>query len=376
MSPRIPREHFTEDGAESRDDYRDLAAIGKGAAEVVIPALDNIETRDDLPIKVKTIRFPMSNDLINPDGSFDHYPHGGAYCYPLDNENCPEEGQPQQVYDASELNCLIPVSAADGITWADIAAIQIGDLGLVTLPGEPLTSVGVDLRDRAVALTGLSQVWVLGYAQGYLGYLLHPEDFLLGGYEGSGALWGPGLGQYLVDRGVEIMGHLLDATRPLSFRPLPLPPADDVSSEQIVYEEALGLVSWNLEPTRDDRGIWSAEWIGGDPSVETPLVILEYAIINQAGDVESWVPLTHTSGLIWNSDGPEMEISIRVDPTYDDRPEQEGRLFYWSVRMPERFSVLPSSGQLEGLFRWVVTGTRPDEYQLESPPFRIHADTP
>jgi hypothetical protein len=374
MSPKVPSEHVTEEGGESRDQYRDLAAIGKGAADIVIPALSTINMSEDLELKVKTIRFPMSDELINPDGDFAHYPHGGAYCYPIDSQNCPEDGQPQQVYEPAELNCLLPVSEADGITWADITAVQIGDLGMITLPGEPLTSVGVDLRDRAIALTGLNQVWILGYAQGYLGYLLHPEDFVLGGYEGSGAIWGPGLGQYLIDRGVEVIGHLIDSTRPLSFRPIPLPLVDDITPEEIIYEEALGDVSWTSQPTRDERGVWSAEWIGGDPSVEAPLVILEYATFTQEGDVESWSPLTHASGLLWSSDGPELEVSLRVEPTYDDRSEQEGRLFYWRVSVPERFSVMPSIGQLNGTFRWVVTGNRPDPYQLESDAFVINLE--
>ena len=371
MSPHAPEEHLTEDGAERRDVYRELAAIGKGAADVVIPALDAIVTRDDLTIKVKTIRFPMSDALVNPDGSFSHYPHGGAYCYPVDSENCPEEGEPQQIYRAEDLTCLIPVSEANGITWADIAAVQIGDLGLVTLPGEPLTSVGVDLRDRAQEITGLERVWVLGYAQGYLGYLLHPEDFALGGYEGSGAIWGPGLGQYLIDRGVEIIAHVMDPSRPLSFQPIPLPPSDEITPEEIMYEEALGEVSWHKQPTRDDQGLWSAEWVGGDPAVDAPRVILEYATRDQGDEIERWSPLTHASGLIWSSDGPEIELSLRVEPTYDERPEQEGRLFYWQVSMPERFSVLPSNGQPSGIFRWVITGQRPEGYQLESAPFVI-----
>lgn len=370
MSPRVPTEHFDEEGVEVRDTYQELAAIGKEAADIVIPALDEITTREDAPIKVKTLRFPMSDALINPDGSFSHYPHGGAYCFPLSDENCPEDG-PQRVADASELNCLIPVSEADGITWADIAAVQIGDLGLVTLPGEPLTSIGTELRDRAIELTGLDQVWVVGYAQGYLGYLLHPEDFLLGGYEGSGGIWGPGLGQYLVDRGVEIIGHVLDSARPLSFRPIPLPPADEITPEEMIYEEAQGDVSWVITPTRDERGVWSAEWIGGDPSIDAPVILLERAELNELGEVDSWSPHTHLSGLQWSSDGPEMELSIRVDPNYDDQPEREGRLFYWSVRLPERFSVTPSAGQLSGVFRWIVTGVRPDAYLLESEPFVI-----
>lgn len=374
MSPATPHEHLTAEGFEQRDKYRDLGAIAKGAAEAVIPALETISTSPDLMLNVKTLRFPMNNELINPDGSFDHYPHGGAYCYPLGGDNCPEEGVEQRVYDASELTCLFGVPEEDGITWGHITAAQIGDLGLVTLPGEPLTSIGTELRDRARALTGLEQVWVLGYSQGYLGYLLHSYDYLLGGYEGAGGIWGPGLGEFLVNRGVEIMGHMMDTTRPLSFRPIPLPAASDIPREALVIEEAQGEVSWTQEPQRSEQGVWSAEWIGGPPAVDTPRVTLEQAIqveVEGGGTEEAWLPVTHLSGVEWSSDGLELEVSLRVDPTYRDVPDQVGRSFYWRVSLPELFSTMPSNGDLTGRFRWVVKGQRAEPYELISTPFEF-----
>ncbi len=367
MSPKVPQQHITEEGRETRDDYRDLAAIGKEAADLIIPALETIELATDLPLQVKTLRFPMDNTLVNPDGSFDHYPHGGAYCYPLDHNNCPEDSQEQRVYDASELTCLLSIPEADGITWGQIAAVRLGDLGLVSLPGEPLTSIGTELRDRVAELTGLEQVWVLGYTQGYLGYLLHPYDYLLGGYEGAGGIWGPGLGQFLVDRGVEIMAHLIDSTRPMTFRPVPLPEQADIPFEEVIVEEALGEASWVTAPQRSEEGIYFAQWIGGDPAIDRPYVLLETEVGNEA----TWMPVTHFSGALWDSNNPELELSLRVDPSYQAQEEQIGRYFYWQVSLPERFSVLPSIGHLSGRFRLVVQGKRPDAYQLVSEVFEI-----
>jgi hypothetical protein len=373
MSPKVPREHITQEGSEPHRKYRDLAAIGKEAAEIIIPALNTISVSPNVDLDVKTIRFPMNNRLINSDGRFDRYPHGGAYCYPVDSSNCPEDGEEQRVYTSDDLACLIAIPESDGIKWGQIAAVKLGELGMVSLPGEPLTSIGTELRDRAVELTGLEQVWVLGYTQGYLGYLLHPDDYFLGGYEGAGGIWGPGLGQFLVDRGVEIIAHLIDKARPLSFLPIPLPEKAEIPLEEIVYEEALGVPSWTESPQRLDAGYWTAEWIGGDPALDTPYVYLETSQIDVNG-VEEWTPFTHQSGLLWDSHGSELELSIHVDPSYREQSEQIGRHFYWRVNMTDRFSVVHSIGALNGRFRWVVTGQSPAPYQLESTPFDINLD--
>ncbi len=371
MSPRIPTEHFTEEGNEPREEYRELAAIGKEAADRIIPALSEIETAPDLELNIKTIRFPMNNQLVNPDGRFDRYPNGGVYCYPLNDENCPDEEGEQRIYTADDLLCLITVPEADGITWGQIAAVQLGNLGMISLPGEPLTSVGIELRDRALELTGLEQMWVLGYTQGYLGYLLHADDYFLGGYEGAGGIWGPGLGEFLINRGVEIMAHLLDSTRPLSFLPIPLPPQSEVPREEVIFEEALREPEWTESPARTESGIWTAEWSGGDPAIDHPVVSLERET-NGDNNQSIWTSVSHLSGLPWNSQGPEIELSLRVDPTYDDRPEQTGRAFYWRAAMPNRFTVPTTAGPFIGRFRWVVEGESPAPYRLESDIFEIN----
>ena len=370
VSPETPNHQITQDGNELKDEYKELEAIGKEAAEIIIPAIEEMETRDDLDLQVKTIRFPMNNDLVNPDGSFDRFPHGGAYCYPTDGENCPEDGEEQRIYTPDDLICLIKVPEADGIRWGQIVAVKLGEIGMVSLPGEPLTSVGLELRDRALDLTGLEQVWVLGYTQGYLGYLLHYDDYFLGGYEAAGGIWGPGLGQFLVDRGVEIIAHLMDTSRPLSFLPVPLPEKADVPNEAVVIEEALGEHSWIEDVSKHEDGYWTAEFVGGDPAIDSPYVLLEKAITDENGN-ETWSTFTHFSGKAWSSHGPEIELSLRVDPTYGDRTEQIGRHFYWRIRMSDQFSVLPSIGELTGKFRWRVSGQDPDEYELESGSFTI-----
>ena len=159
----------------------------------------------------------------------------------------------------------------------------------------------------------------------------------------------------------------------LSFLPVPLPAQADVPLESVIHEEALGEPSWIENPQQMDNEYWTAEWIGGDPAIDAPYIYLEQAQSSANGEIE-WQAVTHQSGLLWDSHGPEIELSIRVEPSYRQQSEQSGRHFYWRVRMADHFSVLPSNGELNGQFRWVVTGKSPTPYQLESLPFDINLD--
>jgi len=374
MSPEAPREHINEAGSDARDDFKQLDAIALEAARQVIPALDEIETSAALSLEVKSIRVPARNELINPDGSFDRYAHGGTFCMPAE-ANCDE---PQRVYTPETLTC-IPVPASYGVDWLQLTTAWIGSaaqraegggLALATLPGEPLTSVGVELRDRVREATRASEAWVLGYAQGYLAYLLHPDDFYLGGYEGQGALWGPGFGQFLIDRGVEISAHMMDSSLPMSFRPLSLPELEPFEEVDLPHERALSAPSWLIAPELDERGLWSASWAGGDPAVDAPLVRLE-RLVSAEGAEPEWETVRHASGLPWSSQGMELQLSLSVDPPYTSSLELEERSFKWRVELPQTYAVEPSIGQLSGQLRFVVSGELPEPYELVSEGFEL-----
>lgn len=374
MSPHAPNEHMSAEGTDARDDFKQLDSIGYEASRQIIPALESIETSSTLELKVKTIRVPASNDRINPDGSFDRFPHGGTFCMPAE-ANCEE---PRRIYTPENIACL-PVPEALGVSWVQLSSVWIGEpaqhengggLTLVTLPGEPLTSIGVELRDRAREVTRAEQTWVLGYAQGYLAYLLHPDDFFLGGYEAQGSLWGPGFGQFLIDRGVEIAAHMMNGQNPLSFRPLPLPEQEPFDEVELTHERALNAPNWLTQPTLSELGLWESSWAGGDPAIDHPIVTLERGTETEA-DQLTWQPVEHQSGLVWSSEGMELQIVLSVDPPYTESLSLEERTFMWRVTLPNTYAVAPSIGQLNGLLRFRVNGTLPEPYELLSEPFTI-----
>ena len=77
-------------------------------------------------------------------------------------KNCGPEAMP---YLPAELACVgIPEEYT--VSWTLMSAARIGDLGLVTLLGEPVTSVGTELRQRAPQASG-PEFFVVGYGQSY-----------------------------------------------------------------------------------------------------------------------------------------------------------------------------------------------------------------
>lgn len=359
MAPAAPEGYRTQQGFDLRPDFIDLNEISAAAADIIMPAIDAMPAEDTTPeLHVENIRFPMDPLEINDDGSFDEFPYGGIYCMSTD-DNCPDEGG----VPYEELGCF-GFSKEDTITSAQMAAARIGDLGMVTLPGEPVTPLGIDLRDKALAATGLPQVLVLGYSQGYLGYLLHPDDYWMGGYEGSGSLMGPHGGDFLVEMGTAIAGRMINPDAPLPFEPVAYTWDASVTYTPIPIESALGTPAVLSQPVIVD-GVVEASWNGGDPAADHPVVTLEKTDGN--GGFE---PVTRTNGSIVTNYGPEMEIYLSAEPSY--AAQHFGpRTFSWTVKLPTLFTVPLEWGPLQGEYRLQIEGARPQAYAITSEPFTI-----
>jgi hypothetical protein len=372
MSPSVPTEAIAGTGDDLRDEYTSLEAISHAAAQQIIPALDGIELHDQVDLKVKTIRFVLNNELINPDGSFDRYPYGGLFCFPSSaNDNC---GPDARVFTPDNINC-IRNTQNNKISWAQITALKIGSLGLITLPGEPLTDIATELRDRAIEDMGVQNVWVMGYAQGHFAYLVHKDDYFLGGYESTGTIWGPGLGLFFVERGLEIAHKLTHPDAELSFSVVAIPEIYECMDTEFDFEESLDLAQWSTQPMisindQQVKGLVQATFIGGDPAIDAPLVWLEKE--TSLDQVSVWQPYTHQSNLVWKSEDGYLTLSLSPDPPYSEAMKLDARRYYWHVYMPIQRKVRPANGQLpSGRYRFVAKGKQPTEYQIESNSFDI-----
>ncbi len=357
MSPSDTRETYaTEQGTEPEGDYIRLDALAAAAGDAVAPALDDFPMSDQPDLGVVTVHAELSGTLANPDGVFDEYPYGGIYCVSSDGR-CGPDAEP-----FTSINCLgLPEDGA--VDRALVSAARIGDLMLVTIPGEPTTQVGTGLRDAVQAATGFDDVFILGYAQGYLAYIVHPDDFWFGGYEAASMIFGPGFMDYLVARGVAVAERVLDPSATYDFPVLESHWTGPAKHTDWVTEQALGEPAITEQPT-SDGGLRVVRWVGGDPAVDPAVVALEQEV---DGD---WQPVLRDNGARLTSDGPEIDVTLSVDPKYGGF-KAEPRTFTYTARLPALFSVPPLGGQPTGTFRFVVEGQRPEAYTLTSEPFTL-----
>ena len=87
-------------------------------------------------------------------------------------------------------------------TAVEITAFLMGEVALVTIPGELLASLGADLRVRSAT----PETLVFGYTNGYVGYLVGEDDSE--SYEALASRFGPEAGPRVVDAAVSLVNRL------------------------------------------------------------------------------------------------------------------------------------------------------------------------
>ncbi len=269
-----------------------------------------------------------------------------------------------------------------------VSALRIGDYVMGTIPGE-LTVMLAD-RVRSQSPAGADKTIVLGYAQGFTGYSLTPEDWIAGGYEASTNFWGPLEAEYLGERTLELMDLALTPAREDGSEGgadrVSTPALDDSAIPTDVPAPQLGTVP----ATRPDR-VWLRTgvreqsqpdatidrvsghaiftWVGEDPKTATPVVTLERETV-AASDVFETV--------LRRSGRPVSDAEILLMYTPLPLRREEGpQTHYWSVEW-QAVPWLGAEGGLDqldaiaglplGRYRFHVEGAG---YSLDSDPFEV-----
>ncbi len=193
-------------------------------------------------------------------------------------------------------------------TRTTLSALRLGDYLIATMPGE--LSVLLSDKLRAASPVDSAHTITVGYSQGHVGYMLTPEDWLLGGYEPSVSFWGPLEAEYIVERSAELL--------PLAMMPMRLdgaaagadrvvPPAvtdtfpiDNPAPRRGTVPATVPADLWMRAghpataqpPAMVPRvsGLATFVWYGDDSAVKTPSVTLERAV------GPAWAPVTRRSG--------------------------------------------------------------------------------
>ena len=161
--------------------YSEVSEIKYVEENIKIPA--NVPTPEELALAVKY------NDLHNA-GRDDEIPFKGMALT-------------TEVARAARM-----VRLKDGPEYFDfpMTAIKLGDIALISIPGEPFTAVGLGLKANN---TEWGLVIPCARTNGYKGYFPNAEAYAEGGYESASSSFKPGVAEKIIEEGTRLIKKLL-----------------------------------------------------------------------------------------------------------------------------------------------------------------------
>ena len=87
-------------------------------------------------------------------------------------------------------------------------SVRICDLVIAGVPGEMTAELGLEIKQRGRAISGVEHVAIGGLADEWVSYILSSAEYAKGGYEASVSFYGPDLGGTIVDGVAEGMLQL------------------------------------------------------------------------------------------------------------------------------------------------------------------------
>lgn len=119
----------------------------------------------------------------------------------------------ERVADSSETTLTLArhatanPAAYQAATKASVHVLQLGSVYLVGIPGELFVEYGLEIKDRIFQQTGMPGMLV-GYANGYIGYIVTPRARHTGGYESAISRVSEEAGRVLVEQSLQAVDHL------------------------------------------------------------------------------------------------------------------------------------------------------------------------
>ena len=271
--------------------------------------------------------------------------------------------------------CIGPAIEGEGKYQSRVVAARIGNLALVTLPGEPTAAVGRALRQQILTDGyGITDALVLGYAQDHDGYLLFDSDWLSGGYEPTISFWGWKYAAFIVGQSADALHELLTGTAlqkilpepaPVDGTPLPytkVAPVPSSAAPSVSVQPAAQVE--RLQPVR-------ASFLAGDPALGNPEVRLQ---VSQSGTftdvmINGWIPASSVRG--------EIPLVYTATPNYKTAPTATSRQHQWDA-VYEPPVDLPAGTYRFHLTGQAVTGapgSAPVAVDLATTPFTVVPST-
>ncbi len=166
-----PEDDFSTVSAPGRT-FDDAAAKGRQVADAALEALSTASVVAARRTTITTSTVPLDITRLDPD----QVAADRTSWLELAATLPPERSALYEVWADWAADWLAHPHDADH--WlARVGLISLGDLRIVTLPGEPFLAVADRVHD------GLGDALVLGYCDGVSGYLPTSDEYAFGGYE-------------------------------------------------------------------------------------------------------------------------------------------------------------------------------------------------
>lgn len=346
-------------------EWTSLEALGRGVARSVADALPAVTwvPDEDATIAIRTARLALDRGTLGYTGDEFPYPDGAIYCG-FGQGGCLGDPGPPPTMD-----CL-PMPEDPMVHQTFLTVARIGPVVLATMPGEPHAQVGLDLREALAGVVPGARVFVLGYSQSYLGYIMHEDDWRGGGYEPSMALWGWRFAGFAIGAATALLQTLQDPGRPFPYTEAsPLAWSNPAFAPREAEASATGPAMLSApRPVLDAGETVVVRFTGGDPWLGTPVVTLE----SDAG--QGFGPHETVSGMPLTSLGPYATLDLAVEPAYETTTVPTTREFLWIARIPTTREIWTPGFPLKGRFRVRAEGFLRPSGQATSRPYVLVTD--
>ena len=345
MSPSTPPIDPVE-GAALPDGYDKLEAVGMEVSAQVHAVLSDIEFSDEPIIDAHTYRVHIDREYIGYDDDTFDYEYGGVYCGLTGDADC----DPDTIEENLDAICVPFNEDYPAPNQTLFTVGQIGELYFTTFTGEPGTRLAEKVMDGMAAHEGVTDTMFLGYTQDYLGYSILEDDWWQGGYEASGALWGPRQGEYLSNLAILAFDAFM-GTKRFPVQPGPVQPFSDPDYDPVVPADAIdvGSILEDVQASYGATDIVSFTVAGEDPWLGPPVAYLEGA----SGD-----PVLRPGGIPVDSDSYLFWVQLTVEPEWTEDADE--RSFAWTYALPVAHSYPMSDLALSGEYRLRVELPRAD----------------
>jgi hypothetical protein len=337
MSPGSP-DITLQPGAAQPNGYERMNKVGRAVADAIHEGLSSITWEENPEVFASIHRVYLNRSAIGYADSEFPYNFGGVFCGLTDPTDC----DPLTMTVGLDHRCIPFPSTYPVPPQTELSAGRVGSLAFVTFPGEPGTLLAEELLGRLEDRFDQSNVMLLGYTQDYTGYSILEDDWVQGGYEASGALWGPRQGEYLVDSAEAVFERVVvDRAGVDPLAPAPLPPFD--VEEYGIYAPALGeeagTIASDVSPSYALTEIVSLTVKGSDPWLGAPTATLTD---------DQGMPIRTAAGRSIDSNGYGFWVDLVPQPGYRASPSATSRTFLWTFSMPAAQTVPGLLPELSG----------------------------